>query len=124
MKTDVLEITYRDTTDHVCVRRMSLTERARITDLKIAGYDNSDPENVKAIITLESTVRSNVHLIAGSVIDDDGKPVYAANDVDEWDDVRFNAYVAAINAFQKPNVVDVAKNSTATPSEPSSSTSP
>ena len=118
MKTDVLEITYNDTTEHVCVRRLKLSERARITDLKIAGYDNSDPENVKAMITLESSVRSNTHLIAESVIDESGQAVYTAADVDEWEDqVRFEAYVKAISEFQKPSVVDVAKNSSATPND-------
>ena len=109
MKTDIIEIINGDTTDTVNVRSFKYLERARL----IQGLRDGVPAGSTDIPFLNGA-EYQLKLIAQSVVDDNGKPVYTVDDVDDWDVPKITAYAKALDAYQNPTVEAVAKNSTAT----------
>lgn len=120
MRIETLEITWTDRTgvehtDTVSVRRFKYRETAAI--VSILRRDN--PTGEADAITMENGAEYQVTLIAKSIVDPDGKPMFSVDDVDEWDATKIVAYAKALDSFQNPTPESVAKNSSATTTEES-----
>lgn len=107
MVIDKLEIKYGDKTDSVHVRRIKFRQRARIYTALRGDMEDFDPQKVP----LDRQADFTVEMIVNSICDADGKLNVKPDDVDEWDDVKRNAYAAAVIAYQSPTVESAAKNS-------------
>lgn len=108
------------TVEEIHVRRLKFRRRAAIFE-ELKGNMPSDTENIFSSAPIVRQAQFVVEMISESVCNSDGKLLYPIDangetEIDDWPDLKRNAYSGKIIAFQSPRMEDAAKNSSSTAS--------
>jgi len=111
-------------TDEVFARRLKFRKRARMfAELRARTPEPTQFEIDKAVKEdkqpqgtppLDAVADFTIEMIQQSICDRDGKLTLSADDIDDWDDDKRNAYLTAVRSFQMPQLEQIAKNSSPT----------
>lgn len=113
MVLDKLTIKYGETTEEITVKRIKFRARSRSLD-QVKKHLKDKPDEANEINTTFA-----MQAVVDCVCDNEGKPLYTLDDLDEWHPLKLSAYCNAIAKYQNPSLEDAGKNSSTTPSSTS-----